>query len=730
MRMNEINYVKHTLYTPETYHRRFDLDVPEETNIESGQESGWGSYATRIALAALPYISLYRPIGSTLSIGMGSCRTISHLSAAVAAGQNSEWKSTSFELFQTTLAVFSVANTLFNFTLGLAISTMLESVQGFANLGHALYLGEYRRAVEEALQTLSSALYLGFMATGTLEIMVGFALVQAVTSLLQAQGNIAHGRYLEAASNIGMGCIRLHQANGYLQQIESRKRFLAIQKYADFLRRALKGREVRHLLENPLSEFKDAEHAVLDGIDFGAYFSGYGKDLVKGANLAFRTKIIDGKEITELEFKVNHVFRKNIEDMIDSFSTLNPDEMNEMLRMAHSHAYDVQIEKNSTTIRTPIDGWPITNTRIETKITLGGLGSILIGSSPDFPTTHNRVIVQMEKGKNIYDLHELMAFLDVDRALHQSTKEDMDRLKMGHLFRIFSPREATPFERSKEFFDLPLDELKRKMIEKAPKMEKIFDESFDAMTPGEILPGKIRYRVNGLAKAAYEHGVRGLTASITGATSLEGLYSRIAGILKMGMLSTELRERGNLESNGFSNQWQYILGSSDSVFTQMISEKNCREQLPFYEMGYDSAVHVLISLDALETGTYQYFGNAYGMRRAEDPWYWGIERESYPYRYGILDYIETINLDIYAYGTNIFRRNPYLKNEVMLKERVDPSFFTGIAVNNETTRDGLMNYLRSQEIVQKDSAGQETILGVAADRFIRVANTFSEDLFV
>ena len=728
MRMNEINYVNHILYTPETYHRRFDLDVPEETNKESDQKSGWGSYAKRIALAALPYISLYRPIGSTLSIGMGSCRTISHLSATIAAGQCSDWKSTSFELFQTTLAVLSVANTLYNFTLGLAISTTFEAVQGFANLGHALYLGEYRRGVEEALQTLSSALYLGFMATGTLEIMVGFALVQVVTSLLQAQDNIAHGRYLEAAANIGMGCIRLHQANGYLQQIECQKRFLAIQKYADFLRRALKGREVRHLLENPLSEFKDAEHAVLDGIDFGAYFHGYGKDLVKGANLAFRTKVIDGKEITELEFKVNHVFRKNIEDMIDSFSTLNPDEMNEMLRMAHSHAYDVQIEKNSATTKTIFKG--ITTTNRETKITLGGLGSILIGSSPEFPTIYNRVIVQMEKGKNIYDLHELMTFLDVDRALHKSTKEDMDRLKMGHLFRIFYPGAATPFERSKEFFDLPLDELKRKMIEKAPKMEKIFDESFDAMTPEEILPGKIRYRVNGLAKTVYEQGARGLTAVVTGAESSEELFSRIAGILKMGMLSTELRARVNLESTGLDNQPAYVLGSADSVFTQIITEKNCREQLPFHEMEYNGAVRVLISLDALETGTYQYFGNAFGTRRLKEPWYWELTWETYRKRYGILDYLNIINKQIWVFGSDLFRLNPYLRNEVMLKERVDPSFFTGIAVNNETTRDGLMSYLRSQEIIQKDTAGQETILGIATDRFIRVAKTFSEDLFV
>ena len=208
-----MNYINNTLYTPDLYHRRFDQDLPCKDS-----EPGWENQAKRVALAALPYISLYRPAGLILAVGMGSWRAISHVGAAFTS---EDWTS---ELFQTTLAVLSVANTVFNFTIGLALSTSIETIQGLINLCQLLKDGEYRQAAEEALQTLGSILYLGFMVSGTLELMLAFTLLQAITQMVQAQGDIANGRYLEAAAKIGMGCIRLYQAKEYAHQIERRNR--------------------------------------------------------------------------------------------------------------------------------------------------------------------------------------------------------------------------------------------------------------------------------------------------------------------------------------------------------------------------------------------------------------------------------------------------------------------------------------------------------------------------
>jgi len=707
--MNYINYTKHTLYTPDLYHRRFDQDLAVKDT-----ETAWENQAKRVALAALPYVSLYKPAGSILSAGMGAYRAISHLSAAFTSEGEGHWQTVSVELFHAALAVFSVASSVFNFTLGLAIQTSIETIQGLISLCHSLYQGEYRKAAEETLQILSSALYLGFMISGSLEAMLAFALFQAVTSFVQAQGDFSKGKYLEAASKMGMGFIRLYQAKGYVQQIERRKQLQAIQKYADFMRRVLKGREVRHILTNPLADFKDAEHAKLNDIDLGAYFHGYGKGLVKGANLAFRTKIVDGKEITELDFKVNHVFHDKIQGVIQDFSKLESSKMKEILEFTQSHATGIRIDRNN---ELPLGDETLGDA---TKITFGGLGSVFVGTDTDLPTMYDRIVIQMDADKTLYDFHELMALIDIDQALQVSTQEEIERLKMGHLFRIFYPREATPFERTREFFDLPLDQLKQKMIEKAPEMETVFEDYFAKMTPQEIIAGKMRYRVNGLAEKAYESGARGLTAAVTGAYNNEELFPRIAGMLKMGMLSTETRAQGNMNTEGLSSSFDFYSGGADSVFTQMVTEKNCSGEENFDVLAYHGKARFLISLDALETGTYQYFEGEAGTRRMN---WWG---DAYKSRPSVLEFVEQLQNppeSPYPWW------EPFSTHEVMLKERIDPSFFTGLAVDSTKTRDDLMNYLRSQEIIQLDSANQETILGKRADQFIRVTDRFSEDLF-
>ena len=707
--MNYVNYANHTLYTPDTYHRRYDIDLPSKDN-----EADWENQAKRVALAALPYISLYQPAGKVLSITMGSWRSISLINDVISSGGKGDWLNLSIQLIQTAFAVLSVVSTIFSFSLGLALNTGFETLQGLFHVGQALRRGDQRKAAEEALQAVTSAVYLRFMLSGSLEMMLLFTLLQAATCFFQAQGDMAQGRYLEAAAKIGMGFIRLHQMNGYAQQIERRDRLFAMQKYAAFIRRALKGREVRHLLENPLAGFKDSASTTLSGVDFGKHFHGMGEDLVKGANLAFRTKIIDGKEITELDFKVNHFFRDRIQGTIDDFSTLDQKEMNEILALAKSHATGIRIEKNQ-----PL---PLGNEMKgdSTKITLEGLGSIYIGSTKDLPTMYDRVLVQMDSGKNLYDFHELMAFLDLDYALHLCAQEHTDRLKMGHLFRIFFPREATPFERSHEFFELPLDQLKAKMIEKAPEMEKIFDDHYDKMRLEEILPGRMRYRVEGLAEKAYAHGARGLTAAITGAYSDTILFERIASMLKMGMVSSELRAQGNLNINGMSTSFDFYSGGADSVFMQMVTEKNCNDHMSFNQLNYHGKARFLISLDALETGTYQYFDDSFGNRRV-DPSYWN----NYTSRPNILELADRLNAP-----TSDYWGSPYSGHEVMAKERLDPSFFTGIAVDSAQTRGNLMEYLRTHNLIQWDRSGHETILGIAADRFVRVAPNASEDLFI
>ena len=719
--MNSVNYLNHTLYNPDSYHRRFDLDVPSDWIADTRKDlakedsrSTWENQVKRIGFVALPFLSLVKPLAGPLSILMGGVRVLTQVSGLFTC--QAGWQQFSMQFLHAVFAAFSVASSFFRFTIGLLLTTTIDLIQGLFNAGSHLIHGEYRKAIDETLQLLASTAYLGFMLAGALEAMLLFSLLQVAVNFSQAQKELAQGNYLEAAAKIGMGCIRLHQTNGYAEQIQRRNRFFALQTYASFIRRSLKAREVRHLLENPLADFKGKLGEQSGDIDFGTHFHGFGQELVKGANLTFRTRLIDGQEMTELDFKVNHVFREKIEGVIQELSQFNQAEMNEILQLTQSHGKGIRVEQNQLL---PLgDG----SMGPATKISLDGLGSIFIGATDQLPTMYNRVVVQMDAGKNVYDFHELMTLVDLDQSFHTSSTQDIERLKIGQLFRVFQPQEAILFERSEEFFNLPLDQLKERIIQKAPAMKTIFDEHLAQMRAGEIVPGKVRYQIDGLAEKAYEHGARGLTAAITGAYTDQALFERVASMLDVGMLSTELRRQANINANGMSPGFDFYSGGADSVFTQLITEKNCREEMPFNDLNYTSKIRFLISLEALESGTYQYFDDLFGNRHIDSSW-----GDSYSSRPGILDFVDGLQN---APKSPYHWSSTYSGHEVMLKERVDPSFFTKIVVANEATRSGLMDYLRERQLIQLNGAGQEMILGAKADQFITVAKQAREELFV
>lgn len=491
------------------------------------------------------------------------------------------------------------------------------------------------------------------------------------------------------------------------------------QEYDPLILRSLKGREIQHLQTNPLSGFKEKLAELSENVNFGVHFHGVGKGLVKGANLAFRAKSINGKEMTELDFKVNHVFRSKIQNAIDDLSQLDVEEVKTILSLLGSHGKGIFIKHNQP--------FPLGDTSMgsATKISVPGLGSIYIGDTPGLPTMYDRVVVHMNADKTICDLHELLAFLDLDLSLHPSEKEDIDRLKIGHLFRTFYPREALPLERSEDFFSLPVDSLKAKIIEDVPEMQDLFDTYLSQMTPEEILPGKFRYRIHGLAKKAYELGARGLTASITGAYFNQALYERLSSILKLGMLSSETRKTIGLNATGMSTYSDFYSGGADSVFTQMITKKNCDDEMNFSDLNYNSDIRLLISLDALETGTYQYFDDAYGNRKLDG--YSGCDYASRP---GTLEFVDGLcnNQDAYV-SEGVYGYYEYSGHEVMIKERVDPSFIQKIVVSNTTIQSELIKYLETCGLVERDQNEKAWILGIPLDQFIVVANQVKDDLF-
>lgn len=115
-----------------------DFDLPKKDT-----DSGWENQAKRIALVALPFISLYRPAGTFLSVGMGSARAITCINGSISTTIQRE---RAIQMFQATLAIISVATALFHFGVGSAITTSVDTVQSAAHCYHSFTNGEHKIA--------------------------------------------------------------------------------------------------------------------------------------------------------------------------------------------------------------------------------------------------------------------------------------------------------------------------------------------------------------------------------------------------------------------------------------------------------------------------------------------------------------------------------------------------------------------------------------------------------
>ncbi len=381
------------------------------------------------------------------------------------------------------------------------------------------------------------------------------------------------------------------------------------------------------------------------------------------------------------------------------------------------------------------------------RIDIHGLGRVTIGSSPTYVGIQNRVTVEIEENKNLYQLHELLAFLNLDSAIDVSNDEDIERLKIGQLFRSYYPRLATPFERSAAFFSLPIGALKKEITQIAPDMQTHFDQDLASMETFDILPGRKRYGNPSLDEKCYTEGARALTAVLTGfdkptsyleryssvntpsLTTLSDqeqteLLARTGNILKMGLLSTELRWMANIPTGGLSPMKDFEEGGADSVFTQLLTKQNFQEKMPLSNLSYNGPIRFIFKF---QSDTYQYyFGNS-GARNSD----------FYFSRPSISELIQSPE-GIFEEGL-IFKKDPNNptaildlekeaklrspSHELMLKERMAPENITGILVPDEASKTILLDYLRSKDIVQN-----ETILGKPVDKFIHVGTHLSDDL--
>ncbi len=690
-----INYIVHKTIDP-----LFSYVQPEHGVHASPKTNAKTFTLQRLALVSIPFLTQYRPFAKGMGLLMGGCRTVSHLGQALEAARKNELSKCGTQILATSLSIVAIASTYFHHRLGLLVTTSIDIFQNLETLRQHYKTGKTELLFEDVVQLTSSSLYLAIMLTGSLEVSILSLVLQGALNAYQARHEWNDGNKPEAFAKLLMSLIRAYQGRQHWALIQRRNQLLADPVTQQLALMVKQGKKVESLLSSPLSQLtnKILEKAVVledaEGkkYEFGSHFHGFGKGIVKGGNLCFRKKTIDGREILELDFKINYAFRDQLEGAIFkliSMSSKGP--ASEILALTHSNTTGIEVTRGYA----EMGGFSKEAHRLDFK----GIGSIFVGYNSSIVGMYNRVIVQVFSECNLFQLHEMLSFVQLEDVLQIFNTEDLERLKLGILFRMFFPKEATPFERTLQFFKLPISELKSEMFKRAPIFQEAFNRYYPRMTSYETLPGRIRYGINNFGKVCEKLGAKALMSSISlySTRDIAGL-NRIASILKMGMLSTELRFGNSVNVNGLSSDTDLGTGGSDSIFTQLVPANYFTTSPITQPFVYFRGVAITYDLDILGTGTYQYHNDSFGVRGRSS---------LYSNRPNIFDFIARE------------RQSLRIGNEVMVKDRIPPSRITSILVSDDELRENLTVHLRTLGLIQQGPDGKEMINNTPLDQFIR-----------
>ena len=595
----------------------------------------------------------------------------------------------------------------------------------------------------EVLPTVASVLYLAMIQTASLELALISLCVQVTINLIQAyqsyKATDENGRKNDLpmfASKLCMAVIRAKQAQSQYHVMQRRNALYKIAKLQNLIRRIENAKKVDELYDHPLISLAQKIHdgkcslEDIEGEEFelGSYFSQMGKGCVKGMNICWRST----DEYTQLEFKLNHVARQKLNSVIAELE--NTEDLAELISLNNLNFDDVEIKTyacHDGREHINLPNW----SNLKKEIQFKGLGNIIIGVSPEDYSSYNTVKIQLGPGSNLYDFHGALSLLDLQDSLAQSSAQDIERMKLGQLFRLFNPIGATWLERDEFFFSSTISELEDKMIEIDPSMQKHIKEDKDKLVFKETLGGIQRLQYQNLDQELYDLGARDISAIITTVTddSQDTHYKRLCNILKMGLISSELKDKSGIKSSGRTSGIDFN-GNKDSVFVQMRT-KNMQtyDELAYTKeklnpvFSFPESIRIKFKLEALNSISYQHLYEHYAVGRYTDytldrnilsPW-GKFHKIWYQNRLQIHDFVSRLSSE-QEYCSGRVSEQGYDCNTLMVKNAIGPDLIDGIVVWNEDQKQKTLEYLRSADLVKLDEKGQEFINNILVQDFIQV----------
>jgi hypothetical protein len=195
-------------FNPPYYHREYSNDIDP-----SAKESS--NLCKRVALVALPFLSLYKPLNFPISLGMGAVRVYTSANQLISDIHSGDFKKISFDVLQTTISVVALASTIFAHPVGMIITTSQDIIFELIDLIHSLQSGNSEAALVSLTKITNNAFYLALICCGGLELSIASFAIQAITLMVSSRDEFKKGRELEGCGNLLMAAVRLNQ--GYSQ---------------------------------------------------------------------------------------------------------------------------------------------------------------------------------------------------------------------------------------------------------------------------------------------------------------------------------------------------------------------------------------------------------------------------------------------------------------------------------------------------------------------------------
>jgi hypothetical protein len=706
--MNDIfQQISHKLYLPKFHYQDFSVLKDTINDLVFEQET-----AKKIIQCSLPILSSIGPVGEIISLSTSSFYLIHQIELlGTSLEEMHSYQKFSFQLARTINAIVQLVSTIFDFKLGLAYGTAITVCSSFYEVIYFVYRGQNQQALEHLNTLITSSLYLAILTTGSIEISLVCVIFQGVVLFIEATQQYRDGNNIESLSSLIQMGMKIYQATNQYELLQKQKLYYRLERMQNLIEKLERVREISHF--NSSHPLIDLENNVIDRqvvlnldneTNFGSHFPLLGGEFLKGMNLEFIQQQKTGGYKVDFNLTLQKV--DPILNALHEVERLNPSEVLDLFEIFSLDIHSFRVEKFACDFEQAYEEFSSIRKKHAPEefmeLFFGGLGSIRFYVDDRYWYMRSHVQVFLEEGKNLYDLHTVLCLFGLDPVLRQSTSIEIERMKIGHLFRVFYPEVAHRFEETVEYLTLSIDALKEKIIQLVPDMQRVIDRYLDKMSFYEIIPGKFRFQIHGLKEDLKEQGAYGLTCAV-----FTSNVDRLLSILDHGLLSSELRLSHGVIFSGLSNEADRFTGGSDSVYTQLVTDKN-HSYSDFVYQGPE--FRILIDLKAVETGTYQYLFDSFGMRRRN---LWS-------------EYYSSIGLETMVTHPNISR---YRSNEVMVKDRVLPEWILGLVVRTENMKHQVLQSMRIKGMIEIDHLGKERINGILVDEFFQVTTQIDERHF-